>query len=293
MRFPEYYAQAKRPVVSFEVFPPKDEPGLERLKQTIPELLALKPDFMTCTYGAGGSTRDKTIQIANFIQATHGMVTGCHLTCVGSSRAQLEEILNQMHAAGVRNIVALRGDPPKGETKFTPAPDGLAYGSELVEFIRDWEKQRGHEPLGLAVGGYPEKHFDAPDLATDLANLKRKVETGSDVVITQLFFDNAEYHRFVESARAIGIKAPIAAGLLPVLSTKQIKRIAGLCGSRIPDALQKELDAAGDDDAKAEAIGVRWCRAQVEDLLRHGVQGLHFYVLNRASHVKKILEGLR
>jgi len=293
MRFPQYYVKAQRPVVSFEVFPPKDEAGFERLKATLPDLLALKPDFMTCTYGAGGSTRDKTIQIASFIQTTHGMVTGCHLTCVGSSRAQLEEILDQIHAAGVRNIVALRGDPPQGAAKFTPAPDGLAYASELVAFIRAWEKRRGHEPLGLAVGGYPEKHFDAPDIATDLVNLKRKVEVGSDVIITQLFFDNADYYRFVARARAMGITAPIVAGLLPVLSAKQIKRIAGLCGCRIPEALQKELDTAGDDDTKAEAIGVRWCRAQVMDLLCQGVQGLHFYVLNRATHVEKILDGLR
>lgn len=292
MRFSEYFAGAKKPVLSFEVFPPKDDAGMERLKGILPDLLALKPDYMTCTYGAMGTTRSKTIEIAAFIKKTYGLETASHLTCVGSSRAELDQILDQIFAHGIRNIVALRGDPPKGETTFTAPADGLAFANEMVEHIRAFERKRGLPPFGIAVGGYPEKHVDAPSIAADIRNLKRKVDAGADIVITQLFFDNADYYRFVDDVRAAGVKIPIVPGLLPVLSTKQIRRIAGLCGAKIPAALQQRLDAAGDDDAQAETAGAEWCAAQTKDLLAHGAPGIHFYVLNKASHVTRILKGV-
>lgn len=292
MRFPEYFAGAAKPVISFEVFPPKDDAGMERLKALLPELLALQPAYMTCTYGAMGSTRSKTIEIASYIKHTFGLETASHLTCVGSSRAELDQILDQMVASGIRNIVALRGDPPKGETKFTPPADGLGHGNEMVEHIRAYERKRGCEPFGIAVAGYPEKHIEAASMEDDLRNLKRKAEAGADTIITQLFFDNADYFRFVDNVRGMGLKLPVVAGLLPVLSTKQIKRIAGLCGAKIPAALAAQLEAAGEDDAKAETVGVEWCVAQARELLQRGAPGIHFYVLNRSSHIKRIMPRL-
>ncbi|MCW8130322.1 MAG: methylenetetrahydrofolate reductase [NAD(P)H] [Planctomycetota bacterium] len=292
MRFSDYFAGARRPVISFEVFPPKDDAGMERLRDILPELLALQPAYMTCTYGAMGTTRSRTLEIASYIRKTYNLETASHLTCVGSSRAELDQILDQMRTLGIRNIVALRGDPPKGETKFTPPADGLAYANEMVEHIRAFEKKRGAEPFGIAVGGYPEKHVDAPSLEADLANLKRKVDAGADLVITQLFYDNADYFRYVEAVRALGVTVPIVPGLLPVLSARQIKRIASLCGARIPAELLQQLDAAGDDDAKAERVGIDWCAAQSKDLLARGAPGIHYYVLNKFAHVQQIVKQL-
>jgi methylenetetrahydrofolate reductase (NADPH) len=293
MRFAEYFARRSGPIISFEVFPPKTDAAMENLRRVLPELIGLEPTYMTVTYGAMGSTRERTLEIATLIKREHGMESACHLTCVGSSRADIERILRRIHGSGIENIVALRGDPPKGDATFVPPPDGYAHGNELVRAIRRFSTDSGFAGFGLAVAGYPEKHSEARDFATDLANLKRKVDAGADIVITQLFYDNADFFRFVDAARAIGIRQPIVPGLLPILSAKQIRRITSLCGAKIPPALQAELEAAGDDDAKAEDIGVRLCVTQATELLQRGVPGIHFYVLNKSSHMRRIMAELQ
>lgn len=280
-------------MISFEVFPPKTNEAFARLLEVFPRLVALRPDFMTVTYGALGTTQERTLEIAAMILGDYNLPTACHLTCVGSSRRQLDEILSAIHDAGIRNIVALRGDPPKGETKFIPPADGLAHASELVEHIHDFSRRNGGGRFGIAVAGYPEKHVEAPDMASDLAHLRRKVDAGADCVITQLFFDNAHFFRFVEAARAAGVHVPIIPGLLPIQSAKQIQRMTSLCGTSIPADLQRELDAAGDDDAAAQEIGVRRCIAQARELLQRGAPGIHFYVLNRAAPMEQIMAGIR
>jgi methylenetetrahydrofolate reductase (NADPH) len=293
VRFDRYADDSRRrPIISFELFPPKTAKGMERLHELIPELLVLQPEFFTVTYGAMGTTRSQTLAIAREIQQRHGIRAACHLTCVGSSRAELDDLLTEMHDAGIRDIVALRGDPPQGQNEFVPPADGLAHGNQLVAHIRQFIARTGREPFGIAVAGYPEKHIEATDLATDLLNLKRKVDAGADVVVTQLFFENRNFFSFVDRARAAGIGVPIVPGLLPIVSVKQIRRISQMCGCVIPASLEAELDAAGDDDARAEEVGVRQCVAQATELLERGVPGIHFYVLNRSSHVRHIMEAL-
>jgi methylenetetrahydrofolate reductase (NADPH) len=293
MRFLDYFSSRSAPVISFEVFPPKTDRAMETLRQTLPDLVALQPDYMTVTYGAMGSTRQRTLEIATLIKEQFGLETACHLTCVGTSRTTLDEILQGIVEAGIRNIVALRGDPPKGEETFVPPADGLAHANELVAHIRRFERQWGQGTLGIAVAGYPEKHLEAVDFNTDIASLKRKVEAGGDVIITQLFFDNAFFFAFVERVRAAGITVPIIPGLMPILSAKQITRITSMCGSSIPSALRADLDAAGDDDVKARAIGARQCIEQAQELLANGVPGIHFYVLNAITPIKHIMAALR
>lgn len=291
MPFGEVYAQrGDRPVISFELFPPKSDEAMQGLRQTLPQLIDLRPDFITVTYGAGGSTRTRTLEVAGVVQNEFRIPTACHLTCVGSSRTELDGILSQIQATGIRNIVALRGDPPKGEANFVPATDGYANAHQLVAHIRRWERGAGRHRFGLAVAGYPEKHVEAPDMASDLAHLKAKVEQGADIVITQLFYDNRYFFEFVKAARASGVTIPIVPGLLPILSAKQVMRIAALCGSRLPADLAEELQAAGDDAAKGEEIGVRQCIRQATELIEAGVPGIHFYVLNKSAHMRRIMD---
>lgn len=292
MIIPEFYKSTSKPVISFEVFPPKSDAAMENLLQIMPELVRLRPDFMTVTYGALGSTRDRTLEIATTIQKQFKLSTACHLTCVGSSRTELDAILDQIHDAGIRNIVALRGDPPRGETEFVPPKDGYAHANELIAHIRAREESGRIGPLGIAVAGYPEKHVEASDMATDLRNLKRKVDAGADCVVTQLFYDNRHYFAFVRAARDLGINVPIVPGLLPVLSAKQVMRITSMCGSCLPPDLQRDLEAAGDDPAKSEEIGVRRCIAQASELLERGAPGIHFYVLNKSSHMTRIMDKI-
>jgi methylenetetrahydrofolate reductase (NADPH) len=289
--FREFYTKNK-PIISFEVFPPKTDAAMQNLEQIMPEIVGLRPDFMTVTYGALGSTQERTLEIATNIQNRFKVPTACHLTCVGSSRADLENILQRIKAAGIRNIVALRGDPPAGETKFVAPKDGLSHANELVAFIRAAEKSGRIGPMGIAVAGYPEKHVEAPDLKTDLANLKRKVDAGADCVITQLFYDNRHYFSFVKAARDLGITIPIIPGLLPILSAKQVMRITSICGSCLPEGLKRDLELAGDDPVKSEEIGVRQCIAQATELLEQGAPGIHFYVLNKSSHMLRIMDKI-
>lgn len=290
MRFSDFYTGSTGPHISFEVFPPKTDAAMDSLRRILPELIDLGPSYMTVTYGALGTTRrERTLEIAALIKREYHMESACHLTCVGSSRADLDRILDDIRDSGVENIVALRGDPPRGETAFVPPPDGYCHGNELVAHIR----RRHAADFGLAVAGYPEKHVESPDRDSDLRHFKNKVDAGADIVITQLFYDNADFFSFVDAARSLGVAKPIIPGLLPVLSAKQVQRITSLCGSKIPPTLQAELEAAGDDDGYAEEIGIRQCVAQAAELLRRGVLGIHFYVLNKSSHMRRIMAQLR
>jgi methylenetetrahydrofolate reductase (NADPH) len=292
MRFGELFAGGSGPVVSFELFPPRSEEASRQLDRVLPRLVALKPHYITVTYGAFGGTRDRTLQIARRIKQEFGLESACHLTCVGVPRSELDGMLADIHAAGIENIVALRGDPPEGSVEFRPPPDSYWHANELVEHIRRFERQRGLGPFGIAVAGYPEKHLEAPDMQTDLLNLKRKVEAGADLVITQLFFDNVHYFRFVEQARAVGIDVPIVPGLMPIASAKQIERFTKMCGATVPAELRQRLEQAGEDKGKAMQIGTEHCLRQAAELLEGGAPGLHFFVLNRSRQIEQIMGRL-
>ncbi len=286
MKFADFYADG-RPAISFELFPPRTERTLAELEERLPRLIGLGPSFMTVTYGALGSTRDLTLEVASKIKLEYGMETAHHLTCVGSSRDEITDILAEIRSQGIENIVALRGDPPRGETEFTPPEDGYGHGNELVEHIN---RIGG---FSVAVAGYPEKHLEAPDFETDLRNLKRKVDSGADGVITQLFYDNSDFFSFVDRCRAIGIEQPIVPGLMPILNVQQIKRITDMCGATIPDDLLEQLNDAEDDEESVHQIGIVHTADQAIDLLDHGVPGIHFYVLNRHFHIADIMERIQ
>ncbi len=276
-----------RPLRSLEFFPPKDDAGVEALRQTATALKTIPWDFVSVTYGAGGSTRERTAQVSDFLRRDFGLTVMPHLTCVGHSRAELTAIADKIYDGGFRNIMTLRGDPPKGATEFTVAADGLRYANELVALLK-----ARHPEFCLGVGGYPEKHPEAPSLETDLDNLKRKVDAGAAFITTQLFFDNAIYHRFVDKCRAAGITVPIVPGIMPVLSTKQIQRIATLSGASMPAALLRRLEVASENTDVVEIIGIDWALTQIRDLLAHGAPGYHLYILNRAKSALALAAGL-
>ncbi len=278
---------ANRPLRSLEFFPPKDEAGVEALRQTAAALKSIPWDFVSVTYGAGGTTRERTTQVSRFLKDELGFTVMPHLTCVGHSRAELAALADQIYDGGFRNIMTLRGDPPKGATSFTVAPDGLRYASELVTLLKS-----RHPDFCLGVGGYPEKHPEAVSLDADLDALKRKVDAGAAFVTTQLFFDNAIYHRFVEKCRARGITVPIVPGLMPVLSVKQVQRIATLSGSVLPAQLARRLEVAEVNPDVVEIIGIDWALTQIRDLLAHGAPGYHLYILNRAKSALALAAGL-
>ncbi|MFA6289361.1 MAG: methylenetetrahydrofolate reductase [NAD(P)H] [Opitutaceae bacterium] len=276
-----------RPLRSLEFFPPKDDAGVEALRQTATALKSIPWDFVSVTYGAGGSTRERTAQVSDFLRRDFGLTVMPHLTCVGHSRAELAAIADKIYEGGFRNIMTLRGDPPKGATEFTVAADGLRYANELVSLLKS-----RHPEFCLGVGGYPEKHPEAPSLDIDLDNLKRKVDAGAAFITTQLFFDNAIYHRFVEKCRKAGITVPIVPGIMPVLSTKQIQRIAALSGASMPAALLRRLEVASENTDVVEIIGIDWALTQIRDLLAHGAPGYHLYILNRAKSALALAAGL-
>lgn len=273
--------------LSFELFPPKTPQGDEQLFAHVAELVKFRPDFITCTYGAGGSTRAKTLDIVSRVKRQFGVRVATHLTCVGSTVVDLRAYLNDAASKNVDYVVALRGDPPKGETAFRAVEGGLRYANELVALLR-----AEFPAFGIAVAGYPETHQEAPSFEVDLANLKRKVDAGADVVITQLFYDNTDFFRFEERCRAAGIRVPIVPGILPVTNFAQIQRITSLCKAKLPPAFVDALSQAGDDDASQFEIGVDHATRQVEELVRHGVPGVHFYVLNKSQATAGVLAGV-
>ena len=274
-------------VLSFEVFPPKTPQGLEAVYRTVEELKSYKPGFISVTYGAGGSTRSQTLDIITQIARRFELPTTAHFTIVGSTLDDIEGFLAQAEEAGATNIMALRGDPPAGETSFRAIEGGLHYAVELVEIIR-----RQKPGFGIGVAGYPETHQEAKSPEDDLANLKRKVDAGADAVFTQLFYDNDDFFRFRERCHQLGITKPIVPGLLPVISLAQVKRITGLCGSKLPAELLSALEACGDDTAAQQQVGIDHCIKQCEGLLAEGVPGIHFYVLNRSDSTRAILSKL-
>ncbi len=275
------------PAFSFEFFPPKDADGVERLFQTISELRAYEPTYVSVTYGAMGSTRGLTVELVRRIKQEVGIEAMAHLTCVGSTREQIGEVLAELHNGGIENVLPLRGDPPKGQESFVRVPGGFAYASELVSFIRESRPE-----LCLAGACYPEKHPESPSPEVDLECLKRKVDAGVSFLITQLFFDNDDYFRFVERARGVGIHCPIVAGIMPITNVQQVKRFTQMCGARIPEALLARLEA-GADEATVRAIGVEHATQQCAGLLAGGAPGIHFYTLNRSTATREILDNLR
>lgn len=276
-----------RPLRSLEFFPPKDEGGLLALRESAEALRALAPDFVSVTYGAGGSTRERSAEVCALLRRDFGFVVMPHLTCVGHSRAELGAIVDRIHGEGYRNVMSLRGDPPKGAAGFTPAPDGLRHASELVGLLKS-----RHPDFCLGVAGYPEKHPEAPSLEADLGHLRAKVDTGAAFVTTQLFFDNEVYYRFVERCRSAGIGVPIIPGLMPVLSLRQVQRFTQMCGASLPAKLVRRLEAAGEDPEAAESVGIDWALGQIRDLLARGAPGYHLYILNRWKSALALAAGL-
>ena len=277
------------PTFSFEFFPPRDEPGMRDLYRTIGALERYRPDYVSITYGAGGSTRALTIQLVCMIKEETGLETMAHLNAIGASRAELGELLDRLARAGIENVLPLRGDPPQGTTQFVRPADGFGYASEFVEFIR----QRYDNTFCLAGACYPQKHPEAPDHETDLGNLKRKVDAGVDCLITQLFFDNDHYFSFVSRARRAGIQVPIVPGIMPITNVRQIQRFAATCGVEIPAALRQRLEPVSDNPARVRAIGIEHATRQCRELLDSGAPGIHFYTLNRSPATIGILEALR
>lgn len=280
------YYRPDRFGLSFELFPPKTDAGQQTLFQHVAQLAAHGPDFFTCTYGAGGSTRDRTLGIVAEVKRRFGLPVASHLTCVGSTVDQLRSYLQAAAERSVDYIVALRGDPPAGEAHFSQTVGGLRYANELVALIR-----REFPQFGIAVAGYPETHREAPSAAVDLENLKRKTDAGADIVVTQLFYDNRDFFDFTERCRRAGIQQPIVPGLLPVTNLSQIQRITSLCGARLPAEFVAQLSQR-DDEAWQFEVGVEFAVRQVRELVERGVPGIHFYVLNKSQATARILDAV-
>jgi len=282
-----------RPCFSFEFFPPKTDKGLESLRTAVRALRDLDPSFVSVTYGAGGSTRDRTIELVTEIQRHYGIEVMAHLTCVGADQDEITAVLRRLGAGGVQNVLALRGDPPAGQEEFKPNPDGFAYASELTAFLK--------QGFGFGVGGacYPEGHVECKgpdgrrDLERDLQNLIRKVDAGAEFLITQLFFDNHAYFDFVARAREAGIGVPIIPGIMPITNVEQIRRFTEMCGSRLPETLIQEMDRLKASPEAVLSQGVAFATAQCFDLLQRGAPGIHFYTLNKSAATRTILTALR
>lgn len=285
MGIAELYVQSD-PVISFEFFPPKTDVGYRSLFRTIQELKQLSPGFVSVTMGAGGSTRAKTVDITIEITREIGLATMCHLPCTGFRPDDVGSILDQLDAGGVHNVLALRGDPPADDPDFVAPSDGFKYANELVEYIA----RRGGFSIGAAC--CPEVHPEAPDAATDLINLKRKVDAGTDFLVSQLFLDNSKFFEFVERARAADIRVPIIPGIMPIATVAGIRRMAGMNGTGFPPELEAELQRVDGDDEATYELGVRWATMQCEELLAGGVDGIHFYTLNRSPATREIYKSL-
>jgi methylenetetrahydrofolate reductase (NADPH) len=279
--------QERRPVFSFEFFPPKTDEGQRTLEDTLAVLKDDRPDYVSVTYGAGGSTRERTVEITKWIKQDLDIEAMAHLSCVGEPKERLSEILEELDGVGIENVLALRGDPPRGETSWKPHPGGLHYSIELIGLIaKDFD-------FCIGAACFPEVHPDAPNLEHDLKYAKQKVEAGASFLITQLFFDNELYFDFVEDARAAGISVPIIPGIMPITNYRQIKTITGMCGATIPEELERELNERADDPEAVAELGVAYATLQCSDLLARGAPGVHFYTLNRSPATRAILAALR
>ena len=279
---------AQQPVISFEFFPPKTSEGDRNLlERQIPALLQAKPDYCSVTYGAGGSTRDKTLMIVDRIQRQHGLTALAHLTCVGHSREQVRELLEKIRSLDCKNILALRGDPPVGG-EFQPAPGGFEFASQLVRFIRE------SGDFSTGVAGFPEGHVACWEgKHADWRHLKEKVDAGADFVLTQLFFDNTDYFEFRDYvAGQLGVRVPLVPGIVSIVSAAQIKKFTQLCGAKLPPPLRSKLDQLANNDEAAVEFGIEYATRQCEELLRAGVSGLHFYTLNKSRSTVQILKNL-
>jgi methylenetetrahydrofolate reductase (NADPH) len=279
----------KRPVISFEFFPPKTEEGDHNLlHKTIPALLPLQPDYCSVTYGAGGGTREKTLMIVDRIRREHHLTAMAHLTCVNATREEIRNVIEQIRALGIKNILALRGDPPGGGGAFNKTEGGFEYAAELVRFIREME--------GFCVGvaGFPEGHMACnAGREADWQHLKHKIDQGAEFVLTQLFFDNADFFQFWEHlTKKLQVTVPVCPGIIPILSSGQIKRFTTMCGARLPKPVLARLEELGEDDQAVTEFGIEYASRQCEELLRAGVPGIHFYTLNKAYATSRILKNL-
>lgn len=276
----------QRPFFSFEFFPPKTEEARAHLLETARTLHALRPAFVSITYGAGGSTRARTIEVSKQIQTEVGLNVMAHVTCVASTRAELRSVLNDLEAAGIENVLALRGDAPKDAPAFETSAAAFGHANDLIAML-----ERNYR---FCIGGacYPEKHIESPSLEDDLQHLKRKVEAGAEFLITQLFFDNDKYFDFVDRARKLGITVPILPGIMPITNYEQIQRFTAMCGATIPPKLLAELEARRDEPKAVEELGVAYATLQCTDLLRRGAPGIHFYTLNKSPATRAIVSAL-
>ena len=273
--------------VSFEFFPPRTTEGIPAVLETLKELVEYRPDFVSVTYGAGGSTRAFTEEITFEAKRTAGVEVMAHLTCVGQTKEEIHGVLERLEAEGIENIIALRGDPPRGSAEFVPVAGGFQHATDLLQHIKSYFK------FGVAAACYPEGHTESADLETDLEYIKLKVDRGADFLVTQLFYDNRDYFDFVDRARAGGIGVPIIPGVLPVLNSAQVRRFTALSGSKIPPALDRLLDKYTENDEGARDMGVEYATGQVRELWDADVPGVHFYVLNRSYSVSRILNNLQ
>ena len=285
MKIPDIFNAGRRSL-SFEFFPPKTPEAAESLSNAVKALAPYKPDYASMTYGAGGSTRDMTVETACRIKKDTGIEVMAHVTCVSQTKDEVKSVLDSLEANDIENVLGLRGDPPGGETTFTPMENGFHQAADLISFIR--------ENYSFGVGGacFPEGHPDSTDLDTDVAFLAKKVDAGAQFLVTQLFFDNEDFFRFMERCERAGIDAPVVAGVIPVLSTPQIRRFVSFCGAKIPAKLDEDLERFKDDDASARQLGIEYAVGQIEELWEHGVSGVHIYTLNRSYSTRRILDAL-
>jgi len=278
------------PTFSFEFFPPKTDEGVKALFETVEALRPLGPAYASVTYGAGGSTRSRTVELVKRLKRETEVETMAHVTCVGASRDEIAATLDEFAEAGVQNVLALRGDPPRGQAGFTPHPDGFRHASELVAFIRS-RPDRWHFDVGAAC--YPEGHPETRDLTADVRHLRTKVDAGADFLVTQLFFENRAYQAFVARARAAGIAIPIIPGIMPFTNVEQVERFTAGCGATIPPRLHAAMEVRRADPDAARELGVAYASLQCQELLRAGAPGIHFYTLNRSPSTRAIVAALR
>jgi len=278
--------QHRRPIFSLEFFPPKSSAEMTELFRTLNDVKRLAPGYISVTYGAGGGTRDNTLRIVERAKSEIGLEAAAHLTCVGHSRREIRETLDELMRSRIDNVVALRGDPPKGDVHFTPHPDGFRLAQELTAFIRD------SYPFCIAVAGYPEGHIESPNKETDWAHLEEKVRAGADLIITQLFFDNKCFFDFESRMREKGVSVPIIPGIMPITNYQQILRFTRICGASIPEQVVRDLDAIQYQPEAVHRYGIEYAKKQCKELLAHGVPGIHFYTLNKSRATQEIITSL-